>query len=301
MNGKENMKINLKIEDAVKIFYPPILYIMITMCIEVITGIVLIIKRIGSINVDVSSLIASYDFIDEFTKDIDKYSNVIVFLSAVIGIVVFGYIYYKDSEVEKKITVSKQLSYEKAKEILILIIFGFFISKGLSDFVSLLQIDNIVGDYDEISNSLLQGELFFQIISVGIVVPIVEELIYRGLVYDRIRKNINVRYAIVVTSLLFGIFHFNLLQGLYAFLLSLFLAYSVYFYSSLLPAIIIHSVANISAIILNYYTFLSTLKNNKWINVLFMICEIIIALIIFIIYMTGDNSKNDEKSYKTRG
>ena len=56
-------------------------------------------------------------------------------------------------------------------------------------------------------------------------VPIVEELIFRAVVYERIRRYCSVTAAALWTSFFFGVYHGNMSQGIYAFLLSLLMVY----------------------------------------------------------------------------
>ena len=50
--------------------------------------------------------------------------------------------------------------------------------------------------------------------------------------------------AIVVQAIMFGVFHMNKLQGIYAFVLGLGLGYIMYLYDSLIITIIIHILFN---------------------------------------------------------
>ncbi|MDF2611817.1 MAG: amino terminal protease family [Lachnospiraceae bacterium] len=56
--------------------------------------------------------------------------------------------------------------------------------------------------------------------------------------------------ANVMQALLFGIFHFNLIQGIYGFVIGLFLGLIYKKTKSILGAIILHMVVNLSGILL---------------------------------------------------
>lgn len=53
----------------------------------------------------------------------------------------------------------------------------------------------------------------------GIATPLTEEIVYRGLVYNRLRRFYGFPIAIVAAPLLFGIAHGNMVQLLYGFLM----------------------------------------------------------------------------------
>lgn len=56
-------------------------------------------------------------------------------------------------------------------------------------------------------------------ISIVVITPFVEEVIFRGIIYGQLRK-INIPLAIFLTSLLFGIVHFQLNVGITVFVMS---------------------------------------------------------------------------------
>ena len=56
-------------------------------------------------------------------------------------------------------------------------------------------------------------------ISIVVITPFVEEIIFRGIIYGQLRK-INIPLAIFLTSLLFGIVHFQLNVGITVFVMS---------------------------------------------------------------------------------
>jgi len=56
-------------------------------------------------------------------------------------------------------------------------------------------------------------------VSIVVITPFVEEIIFRGIIYGQLRK-INIPLAIFLTSLLFGIVHFQLNVGITVFVMS---------------------------------------------------------------------------------
>ena len=86
------------------------------------------------------------------------------------------------------------------------------------------------------------------IISTVSMAPVVEELLFRGAIEGhllRIWKK--PAYAIIVSSLLFGLVHGNLVQAPFAFLLGLALGWIYYHTGSLLPSILMHFINNLTA------------------------------------------------------
>lgn len=90
----------------------------------------------------------------------------------------------------------------------------------------------------------------FSIISVAIIGPVLEELVFRGLIYNKLKESYRVGISILLVSLLFGLFHLNLVQGIYAFLISVIITYCYEKSSNLFIPILVHCSANISVSIL---------------------------------------------------
>lgn len=79
--------------------------------------------------------------------------------------------------------------------------------------------------------------------------PLVEELLFRGVLFEELRKEISLKVTIFLTALVFGIYHFNILQSSNAFFLGLVLAYVYYKTRSIKASIIVHATNNMIAMI----------------------------------------------------
>lgn len=86
----------------------------------------------------------------------------------------------------------------------------------------------------------------------GIVVPISEEMTFRYLVYGRARNILGINMAALMTALFFGLYHGSLLQGMYAFIMGLFLCYVYEWTRSFLSCLLLHMAANIAVLVSPY-------------------------------------------------
>lgn len=78
-----------------------------------------------------------------------------------------------------------------------------------------------------------------------IAAPILEELIFRGIMLDGLLKRYSPLKSILISSLLFGIVHLNPWQFIGAMILGSFLGWIYYKTKSVVPTIIMHSVNNL--------------------------------------------------------
>ena len=67
---------------------------------------------------------------------------------------------------------------------------------------------------------------------------------FRGLIYRRLRKETSIAVSVLVSALIFGIYHGNIVQFIYAFLVGIVLACSYEYYHSLAAPILIHIFMN---------------------------------------------------------
>lgn len=82
------------------------------------------------------------------------------------------------------------------------------------------------------------------IFAVAVAGPILEELLFRGTVEKMLLKQYNPQKAILLSALIFGVFHLNPAQIVPAFLIGLMLGWVYYKTASLIPCILIHIINN---------------------------------------------------------
>lgn len=78
---------------------------------------------------------------------------------------------------------------------------GFLMAVGTNQLISLLNIDRFFPGYEETSQTLYAMNIWAELAVLGILVPIVEELIFRAVVYERIRRYCSVTASAAVGQL----------------------------------------------------------------------------------------------------
>lgn len=84
----------------------------------------------------------------------------------------------------------------------------------------------------------------------GIVSPIAEEIVFRGILYNRMKKALPVTGALMLSALLFGLYHGNVVQALYGFLMGMLIAYVYEKCGSFGYAFLFHAIANAAVYII---------------------------------------------------
>ena len=81
-------------------------------------------------------------------------------------------------------------------------------------------------------------------ISIVVLAPLCEEFIFRGTILRGLASKISPLVGIIASSILFGVIHLNLQQGMGAFLIGLFIGYVYYKTHSIWAPIFVHFVNN---------------------------------------------------------
>lgn len=98
--------------------------------------------------------------------------------------------------------------------------------------------------YNRVSDSQYGVVFLFGLFLYGIVSPLAEEVVFRGIIYHRMKKYYPVMAAVFLSALLFGLYHGNLVQGIYGFLMGSLIAYCYEKYHQFFYAFLFHAAAN---------------------------------------------------------
>jgi uncharacterized protein len=82
-------------------------------------------------------------------------------------------------------------------------------------------------------------------LKVAVIAPVIEELIFRGLILNGLRKNYNAFTAVFISAVLFSLFHLNPWQMPATFVLGLLLGWIMIRTRNIMLAIIGHSINNL--------------------------------------------------------
>ena len=144
-----------------------------------------------------------------------------------------------------------------AKSAGLIFLFGGFLAVGLNIGLSFIKILQNIAGYEAVSNIQYSVSLPIGLFVFGVLTPVGEELIFRGVVYNRLRRYFLPEISIVVSALMFGIYHGNLVQFLYAFLMGLAMAYVYERTKRLMAPVLFHCSANCVVYILSKSSALS--------------------------------------------
>lgn len=153
----------------------------------------------------------------------------------------------------RKKNILKEVSMVKTKGKYILFGVGLALSLVVTvEFGMSLLPESWLEDYAAHSNWLLEGSGFAIFVSTVIMAPLIEELIFRGLMLSRLRKGMSDGVAILLSALIFGLAHGQIIWIIYAFVLGVILGLVAVKSESILPTMTLHMVFNFCGMVLPF-------------------------------------------------
>ncbi|MCI5677433.1 MAG: type II CAAX endopeptidase family protein [Candidatus Faecisoma sp.] len=117
--------------------------------------------------------------------------------------------------------------------------------------------------------------ILIAIISTGIIGPIIEEYMIRGIMYNELKQKYSIMKSIIITTIIFSLLHFNLVQMIYALVLGFILIYMYEKTNNIKAPLILHMTSNIVT------TIYCLILNNFLISFIIYIISLIILILIF--------------------
>lgn len=114
-----------------------------------------------------------------------------------------------------------------------------------NDLISLVRLRELFPGYDTGSQMTMEGQpVWLLLLAVGILAPVAEELVFRGMLFGRLKEWLKPEAAVLISSVIFGLYHGNVVQFVYAFLLGTLFALIYYRTGTLWTAVAGHVSAN---------------------------------------------------------
>lgn len=172
-------------------------------------------------------------------------------VSAMLSMIWCAILYRKSSWRERPFDYKKAF---RSKNILAIFgsgIGGCIVLTMLLSGLSVLLPDVFIA-YNNSMKNLTDSSMAVTVVYVLLIGPVSEEFIFRGAILDRFYLAFPFWAANILQAALFGIYHANLIQGLYAFCLGLVLGLIRYLTGSMLGSILTHILFNATTYLLGY-------------------------------------------------
>ena len=216
------------------LIYPMLLYLGVTFAVEFIFMIAVAVLGI-SMNATMSQALS------------------MTLLAGLATAPILIFIYIRDNNKDRRNGTFVKYKLNNILKYLLIIPFGVFNMLWANYFVALLQLvmpKFMLESYTDTQQIIEGGGFLIQLLTAGIVAPIVEELIFRGLVYRRTKKMTGTIAAAILSAALFGVFHGNWVQAPYAFIIGIVAVFVYEKFKSIVAPIMLHMSANILSVLI---------------------------------------------------
>ena len=233
------------------IFMPCIIAFLLQFAATLFVIQVAVVYSLG--NFDGNSFEEYVAYVTTMMNDSNFYTSIYI-IYTVLGVVIMGYFF------NKMFMQSKSYSLKGRSSNIGYTLGGIVLFSIGMEYVSIYLLNSVgsaipewMAEYEQVLESAgLMGDVSpLMIVYALILGPICEELIFRGVTYHSAAKVMPYYWAIIVQAILFGAFHMNHLQSLYAFVLGLGLGYIMYLYDNIIITILTHMAYNIIGTVLS--------------------------------------------------
>lgn len=219
-------------------------------------------------------------------------------ISNVLALIPLGLFYKWDTRLRKKRLLGKPKLNRVLKKkgvYFMTVVFAITASHVLNELITYSGLDKLFPGYSQLEEAAFSNQsIFLMIFVVGVAAPVVEEVLFRGLILKRIQDYLGSVWAVVLSALIFGIYHGNVVQFVYAGLLGLAFGVIMCRTNSLRVAITAHMAANLWSVLGSALTQILLMKNEAAYYAM-LGCFVVLALMSGVYIMTGKKINVDER------
>lgn len=190
------------------------------------------------------------DIITKLSEKIMAYSTQITSVTALIMIPILVILYRRDWNKRKIIGVVRPKSVGISRYVLLFPL-GIIVCVVSNNIINMSELALYSDAYQEVNASLYAASLPVMLAGLGLLVPVAEEFMFRGLLYNRLKDMTSQKKAWIACALFFGLYHGNLVQGIYGFLVGLLLVFAYEKYGSMAAPVFMHMVLNLTSVIMS--------------------------------------------------
>ena len=156
-----------------------------------------------------------------------------------------------------------------------------------------------VEKYESLTTSFATDNVLLLVLAVCVLVPMAEELLFRGVFLSELRRVLPGSLAVVIIALLFGLAHGNLIQGTYAALAGIGLGFMYLWSGSIYASILMHIFFNFFGtglpIIIEKYNLLENVDMLKYQKISLIVSVVFLALAVIALINLHSDKAEDTK------
>ena len=176
----------------------------------------------------------------------NEYRTYVIFAAAAIAGIACFFLLPKDLRQMKIPAKPGKVFPENLLLIAGIVCLGIFLTVWLNRLMFLIPWTAVLSE-EQVASAEGNFEIPFpvSVIGYGLLAPFAEEVCFRGILYGFFSKWMKAPIAIAISALLFGLYHVNPVQGVYAVLMGAVMAFLVWMSGSLGASMLFHMTSNL--------------------------------------------------------
>lgn len=211
-----------------------------------------------------------------FDSFIQSQAATATFVAGAASLGLYAFIYRKEEPIS-----FYRLKLPSAKIALISFVLGVsaVYMSGYLIFVVDFFFPEAVANYIETFEDFTLGNPFFAFLAIVIMAPLFEEVLFRGVLFRLFeRSRVKLLTTMILTSLLFGAFHLNIVQGTFASVLGFVIALAYVWTGTLWVPIIIHFGNNLWAYLNGVEPIMDFFANNETFSAIVSLVAVLVII-----------------------
>jgi hypothetical protein len=223
---------------------------------------------------------------------IDSIIFLLMYIAVLVIVIRIGLSSFRETNQSDYRLKFRKISLKTMAILLVVLISAIFITEPLD---YLIPMPDAFRDF---MLKLLQPNIF-SFLSVAVAAPILEELLFRGIILEGFLRNYSPQKAIIWSAVIFGLAHLNPWQAFGAIAIGLLIGWLYWKTDSLLPGIFLHFANNLLAYLLTF-SINSTFESfymliNNWV-IYGIIFGIALGILMGGIYLLNKNFLKNHSS-----
>lgn len=274
---------------VIKVILLIILYGLIYYSFQYFIGAIL-----GALFFITRAAISGTDFYEFYLND---GMGVIVSITVILA-AIFSFIIYLAIFALRKLKITKICNFKKLKFSYIpaSFILGISICFLNSSLLAMLAKADFfkyyIQQYQSLNQWLSETNTILLVMALALAAPLIEEIIFRGMIFYELKQIMPVFLVVIIQGLLFGIYHFNIVQFIYGSFLGIMFGLVYSWTQNLWVPVILHFSNNIMAVFAAKQPKADSFDEPD--IRIFLISLIITVLFCWFFYKKRNNSYNEQ-------
>lgn len=235
----------------------------------------------------------SASFAMEFNKEYLRYSALIDGVAALVTIPVMLILFHRD-QVKSRLCGIVQNKKAPFWKYAAAVIMSMAICLGFNNLILMGNFYKISEEYGEMLRAVYSAPAPVQIIALGILMPVCEELVFRGMIFRRLREKSRFLPAAIYSSLIYALFYVDMVQMIYGLCMGMVMAYIYEKYGSVKAPILAAVAANILSVAgSSYHLFDWMMADPAMMRVITVLCSTVASTMFVWIQRIEENPQEE--------